>query len=201
MKITALLFIFLFPISISFGQSDTSSFRIGDVCLSSTEYQIFSQINAYRKERGLDSVDLSKSLTYVAQLHVRDLADNHPHSKRCNMHSWSDKGNWTSCCYTKDKKKAECMWNKPKELTGYVSAGFEIAFWTNMPLRSPEKFAALALSEWKKSPAHHQVIANLPPWDRFRWMAMGVGYYKGYAVVWFGELDDFEAGAVPLCIE
>jgi len=201
MRIPLLLSIFLFPVSFSFGQRDTVIFRIDDVCLSATEYQLYRQINEYRKERGLDSVPLSKSLSYVAQVHVRDLAENHPHSKRCNMHSWSDQGSWTPCCYTKDKSKAECMWNKPKELTGYISAGFEIAFWTNMPFLSPEKFAALSLKEWKKSPAHHQVIANLPPWDRFRWMAMGVGYYKGYAVVWFGELDDFEAGSVPLCIE
>ncbi|MEI6456356.1 MAG: CAP domain-containing protein [bacterium] len=201
MKNLLLLSIFLFLFSIAHGQKDTVKFRISDVCLSETELEIYKQINQYRKEKGLDSVPLSKSLTYVAQVHVRDLAENHPNSKRCNMHSWSDQGIWTPCCYTKDKKKAECMWNKPKELTNYISAGFEIAFWTNIPFLSPVKFAALSLKEWKKSPAHHQVIVNLSPWDRFSWMAMGVGYYKGYAVVWFGELDDFEAGPVSICKE
>jgi len=90
MRIPLLLSIFLFPVSFSFGQRDTVIFRIDDVCLSATEYQLYRQINEYRKERGLDSVPLSKSLSYVAQVHVRDLAENHPHSKRCNMHSWSD---------------------------------------------------------------------------------------------------------------
>lgn len=180
-------------------QTDSVNRKIDDLCLSQTEFEIYRIINQYRKEKGLDSIPLSKSLTYVAKVHVKDLAENHPNSRRCNMHSWSDQGNWTSCCYTKDKKKAECMWNKPKELTNYVSAGFEIAFWTNIPFLDPEKYAALSLKEWKKSPAHHQVIINLPPWDRFTWMAMGVGAYKGYAVVWFGELDDFESGPVFPC--
>jgi hypothetical protein len=180
-------------------QSDSLKQIPNDLCLSKAEYELYCLINQYRKEKGLDSVPLSKSLTYVAKVHVKDLANNHPHSRRCNMHSWSDQGNWTPCCYTKDKKKAACMWDKPRELTNYISAGFEIAFWTNIPFLSPEKFAALSLKQWKKSPAHHQVIINLPPWEKLSWQAMGVGIYDGYAVVWFGELEDFESGPVFPC--
>jgi len=199
MKKLSLLYLLFILSLMSWAQVDSLNRKMNDLCLSQAEFEIYRLINQYRKEKGLDSIPLSKSLTYVAQVHVRDLAENHPHSRRCNLHSWSDKGNWSPCCYTKNKKKAECMWIKPKELTNYESAGFEIAFWTNNPFLTPEKYAALSLKEWIKSPAHNQVIINLPPWDRFNWMAMGIGVFKGYAVVWFGELEDFESGLVFPC--
>jgi len=198
-RLPLFLLLFITANSNSLGQTDYLLLKPNEICISDTEREIYNLINRYRKEKGLDSVPLSRSLTYVAQVHVRDLAENHPHSRRCNLHSWSDKGIWTPCCYTKDKKKAECMWNKPKELSNYESAGFEIAFWTNNPFLNPQKYAALAVKEWKKSNAHNQVIINLTPWDRFTWMAMGVGVYSGYAVVWFGELDDNESGTLFPC--
>lgn len=45
----------------------------------------------YRIEKGLAEIPLSKSLTFVAQTHVKDMELN-PASGYCNMHSWSDKG-------------------------------------------------------------------------------------------------------------
>jgi hypothetical protein len=162
-----------------------------EIHVSSTEWEIYQQINKYRTERGLRVIPLSESLTYVAQMHVRDLAENNPVNGRCNLHSWSDKGNWSPCCYTEDQRRAECMWKKPGELTNYTDNGYEIAYWTNEPM-DPKAFAAKALRIWKGSPGHNSVIINIRQWKRLEWKAVGVGYYKGYMVVWFGaEQDDY----------
>jgi hypothetical protein len=169
-----------------------------ELCLSVTEQDIYERINVYRMEKGLKPIPLSKSLTYVAQTHVRDLGENDPfHPHRCNLHSWSSKGPWSSCCYTEDQGTASCMWTKPGELTNYHHTGYEIAFWTDEQL-SPLDFAGEALKGWKKSAGHNQVIINQGEWNDLDWNAMGVGYYKGYAVVWFGVIPD-EDGEISLC--
>ena len=83
------------------------------------------------------------------------------------------------------------MWNKPRELTNYQSEGYEIAYWTN-ELLDPKAFASKALLKWKESPEHNSVIINSREWGSMDWKAMGVGYYKGYMVVWFGADPDDE---------
>ena len=81
------------------------------------------------------------------------------------------------------------MWNKPRELTNYPGEGYEIAYWTNEPL-DPKAFARKALQQWKESQDHNSVIINSREWRQLDWKAMGVGYYKGYMVVWFGSDPD-----------
>lgn len=153
--------------------------------LSNEESQLYALIMKYRKENGLPEIPLSAALTYVAQTHVKDLADNNPDTGRCNAHSWSANGDWTPCCYTPDHAQAKCMWNKPRELTDYKGNGYEIAYWN-----SDKAKAAEALASWKSSSAHHAVILNRDIWDD-RWNAIGIGVYQQYAVVWFGkELDN-----------
>jgi uncharacterized protein YkwD len=149
------------------------------------EKQLFDLVNEYRISRGLPEVSHSPKLTQVAQAHARDLQENFEQGKRCNMHSWSKKGDWKGCCYTDNHKNPECMWDKPKEIAGYESPGYEIAYWHSAKAQ-PEH----ALEVWKKSPGHHSVIANLGPFKDADWKAMGVGIYKEYAVVWFGEMED-----------
>jgi len=146
-------------------------------------------INAYRRENGMASVPLSKSLTMVAEAHVKDLQENNPVGGVCNGHSWSAKGNWTACCYTADHAQAKCMWDKPKEITGgvYTGYGYEIASGaTGYSGMTPQK----ALEGWKGSTPHHQVILNQGVWANRRWRAMGAAYSKSWAVVWFGEQTD-----------
>ncbi|MFM6401271.1 MAG: hypothetical protein ACKPFF_31745, partial [Planktothrix sp.] len=46
------------------------------------------------------------------------------------------------------------------------------------------------LDLWKKSPAHNAVILNQGQWANLDWNALGVGLYKGYGVLWFGEEVD-----------
>ena len=157
--------------------------------LSTEEANLYDILMEYRASRGLPKIELSKSLTFVAQTHVRDLFDNDPHDgsfgSGCNGHSWSDKGNWSPCCYTKDHARAECMWSKPSELTSYRGNGYEIGHWASGPTTAEK-----ALAGWKKSHGHNQVIINQGIWHDNHWQAIGIGIYKNYAVVWFGEEKD-----------
>lgn len=161
-----------------------------NVCVSVFEKALYNKLMEYRKQKNLPVIPLSKSLTIVARTHVKDLIDNHPDIEDCNMHSWSSNGKWTACCYTDDHKKAQCMWDKPKELTGYPSYGYEIAYNTSPPSENPEKFASDALDAWENSSGHISVILNKSPWSHYSWQAIGIGIYNGYAVVWFGTLKD-----------
>ena len=166
------------------------------ICLSSEEKKLYDLMMAYRKSKGLEPIELSAKLTQVAQLHAHDLADHYKFDpkNRCNPHSWSSKGKWSSCCYTNDPKKAEleCMWNKPKEIAGYNSLGYEIAYYSSAGASASE-----GLDGWKKSPFHNPLIVNDGTWSKVKWKAIGIGFYKEYGVVWFGELED--TSPIQLC--
>jgi uncharacterized protein YkwD len=159
-----------------------------EVCLSAEEKKLYDLIIQYRKSKGLNSISLSAKLTMVAQTHVRDLSENYtfdPKNVICNPHSWSEKGNWTSCCYTSDHKKKNCMWDKPKEIAGYTGAGFEIAYYSSAGATAKE-----GLDGWKASPSHNPLIINEGTWKKVKWQGIGIGIYKEYGVVWFGEVAD-----------
>lgn len=187
--------ILFFSISLfcSFGYSQNKTPQ--DVCLSKEELKLYKLINQYRKSNGLPNIPLSKSLTYVAQTHVKDLEGNKASADaNCNMHSWSDKGDWTSCCYTPDHAQAECMWNKPRELTSYTGNGFEISHGSST-YDSYVSTAENSLKGWQGSKGHNAVIINKGVWERFKWQAVGIGIYGSFAVVWFGAEEDSEGSA------
>ena len=152
---------------------------------SSEEVSLHSMINRYREENGLHPVPLSRSLSYVAKTHVRDLQA-YPPSGDCNLHSWSMHGEWTACCYTPDHARADCMWNKPGELTPFEGNGFEIA----ASVGGREMDASTALRSWQGSPGHNAVILNLDVWGGYAWSSMGIGIHGSYAVVWFALEND-----------
>ena len=154
--------------------------------LSNEETELYNIIMQYRYSKGLTKIPLSKSLTFVAQTHVKDLVNNKPDVGNCNMHSWSNKGNWTPCCYTDDHARAKCMWDKPSELTSYKGNGYEISYGGGNSVT-----AIGALSGWKSSSGHNAVIINQGIWNDNNWQAIGIGIYKGFAVVWFGEEKDY----------
>ena len=77
------------------------------------------------------------------------------------------------------------MWDKPKEIAGYNSAGYEIAYYNSIGASAQE-----ALDGWKLSPAHNPLLINEGMWSKVEWKAIGIGIYKEYGVVWFGQLDD-----------
>ena len=157
------------------------------ICLNPEEKKLYTMMMDYRKAKGLGPIRISAQLSQVAQAHARDLAENYKFDgkNKCNPHSWSSKGKWSSCCYTNDHKKAQCMWDKPREIAGYESAGYEIAYYS-----SAGASAAEGLEGWKKSPSHNPLIVNEGIWNKVDWKGVGVGVYKEYGVVWFGELED-----------
>ncbi|MCF8298802.1 MAG: CAP domain-containing protein [Saprospiraceae bacterium] len=162
--------------------------KTDDVKITSEELKLYELIMKYRKSNNLPEIPLSKSLTYVAQQHCKDLAFNKPDAVNgCNAHSWSDKGEWTSCCYTADHKQANCMWDKPRELTNYEDDGFEIAATSTATMT-----AEIALELWQESYHHNNVILNKDIWSEDVWSAIGIGIYNGYATVWFGKSTDKE---------
>ena len=152
--------------------------------LKPEERQLLDLLNDYRKQKKLEPIALSPKLMEVARLHVYDLVTNQPAKGKCNLHSWSNKGKWSPCCYTGNDASAKCMWEKPKELTGYTGSGFEIAAYaTNM---SPQ----VAIDGWKGSHGHNEVMINKGPWTNMNWQAVGVGISGDYAVIWFGTVAD-----------
>lgn len=143
-------------------------------------------LNDYRAENGLGPIPASSSLCTVGDLHAQDLAGEAPHTVAdCNLHSWSDAGAWSGCCYTPDHAAAQCMWDKPRELTDYPGNGYENAAGGGGSLGPAE-----ALELWKGSPGHNAVMLNEGTWANLTWNAVGVGISGGYAVLWFGEESD-----------
>jgi hypothetical protein len=134
-----------------------------------------------RASAGLPSIPRCRGLDIVAETHVADLQDGNP-SGACNMHSWQRSPKWSGCCYTGDHAQASCMWNKPRELSGYRGNGYEIAHgaWgANVTPRG-------AVQGWLGSPGHRDVMLNAGQWGE-PWGAIGVGISGNYAVAWFGR--------------
>lgn len=158
-------------------------------------------LNVYRAESNLDSVPASPSLCVVSDTHVKDLHDNNPDAgRRCGMHSWSDEGAWSSCCYPDtrsdikpDEATKRCSWDKPRELTDYSGTAYENTLFDAgaMISATPES----ALEEWKKSESHHMLMINGGNWVDNDFNAVGAGFYGKYAVMWIGEVRD-PAGVV-----
>lgn len=168
-------------------------------CLTVQDVELARLINAYRNQNGLPSVPISKSLTHVAQAHVLDLHLHRPDTGTdsrgmpCNLHSWSDQGNWSPVCYTSDHEYAAGMWNKPREITGgvYTGNGYEISHRSSAGA-TPDS----ALRGWQSSPGHNSVIIEQNNWGP--WQAMGVAVYEQYAVAWFGREADPQ-GTLDAC--
>ncbi len=158
-----------------------------EVCLNAEEKKLYDLIMAYRKSKKLPAIPYSAKLSKVAQVHARDLEENFDfeNTSDCNPHSWSDKGQWTPCCYTPDHKQAKCMWQKPKEIADYSGNGYEIAYYSTAGATAFE-----GLEGWKKSKGHNPLIVNSGMWEKVNWKGIGIGIYGKFGVVWFGEEAD-----------
>lgn len=172
----------IFILLISGKEDSTTTFS-----LSKKEIMLYDSINNYRAENGLHKIALSLKLSKVAQIHCEDLEENYKMNNVCNLHSWSAASTkWKSCCYTSNHKKAACMWDKPKELAGYESPGYEIAYYNSNVFSSYHP-----LERWKESKkGHNKVIINKGQWSKVNWKAIGIGLTEHYACVWFGSITD-----------
>lgn len=84
------------------------------------------------------------------------------------------------------------MWDKPKEIAHYESPGYEIAYYSSKGATAEE-----GLSGWQKSPSHNPLIINDGMWQKAQWKGIGIGIYKEYGIVWFGEISD--DSAITIC--
>jgi uncharacterized protein YkwD len=159
--------------------------------ISQRSLDLANALNNYRKQNNLPPIPISKSLSFVAETHVKDLRDTPKPAGNCNGHSWSNKGNWTPCCYTPDHAQAKCMWGKPGELTQMKATGFEITIGqpgetnTGTVLDSNK-----AIGMWQSSALHNDVILNRGQWQSMHWKAMGAGIIDSHACAWFSDQAD-----------
>jgi hypothetical protein len=162
-------------------------------CIQKVEYQLYQMINDYRHQYDLPPIPLSKSLSFVARTHVKDLFINHPDVSPCNSHSWSDNGPWTPFCYPRDKDEDHSVWDKPTEIAGYPSQGFEIVYWENNAVVIDS-----VISFWRSIDYFNSFLMNTGKWEGKNWEAIGIGILENYACAWFGTVEDPE-GAPWIC--
>lgn len=162
-------------------------YATGSIILSKDENKLYRLIMEYRYSQGKDALPLSAALSYVAQTHTGDLTEHYTLNGKCDMHSWSKKGVWSPCCYTRDHANAGCSWSKPRELTPYAGDGFEVVYF-DYQVPVPEN----VLEKWKKNPTNNDMLLNMGEWAGENWEAIGVGIFGNYASVWLGKIPDNE---------
>ncbi|MBK6962858.1 MAG: SPOR domain-containing protein [Bacteroidales bacterium] len=155
-------------------------------CATSEEVELYNLINDYRRIHQLAPIPFSRSLSYVARVHAMDLSINRPDFGGCNPHSWSAKGKWKPCCYSRDPNRQQSMNEKPKEIVGYKFKGWEMVYSGGEEARAVDAFDL-----WKGLSLTNDYLLNTGKWTK-PWKALGIGFYGDYACVWFGEGDDLE---------
>ncbi|AFM05178.1 cell division protein [Bernardetia litoralis DSM 6794] len=182
---TAFIFGFLCLFASNFASAQQVSIP-EDVCMNGFEQQLYALIDTYRSESEAHTIQVSKKLTFVAKLHARDLYHNRIDKDSCSMQSWSDKGFWSACCFSeRDNSKQSCMWDKPKEITGYAGKAYEVIYNGGS---EPKRIMEL----WKGSSFYSDILKNSGRYADKDWAAVGIGQYKNVTVVWFGEVEDEE---------
>lgn len=178
------LIVFLFPVEV----------QCQETCLSKEESRLAEMINTLRRKNRQPEIALSASLTIVAKSHVNDLQVNKPDTSICSTASWSNKGNWTPCCFTALAPNFECIWNKPRELTGYNFRGYEIAHFEEGIVLVDSMF-----SLWAKTPAVLDMLLGRNNHSDKRWASMGIAVGENYVSVWLGQRPD-PAGKPGRCV-
>lgn len=166
--------------AVSFAQSVLS-----DISVSEKEVAFTDEINRLRSENGLSNLELSVSLTYVAQQHIADLIQNHPDTSICTSASWSDKGDWSPCCCNKYVPTESCMRDKPKELTNYLYKGYELIYYSEDIITS-----ATLLCLLQQSSEAVDMFLQRGNYRLNRWKIIGICIDEHYASFWFGQFPD-----------
>lgn len=164
-----------------------------DFCISGMEKQLFESINIFLVENGKRTLELSKSLSYVAKTHINDLQQNHPDTSICMLSSWSDKGDWTPCCYNAYVHDPDCMWDKPKELTNFKYRGYEIALFFEEEFNADTVMQLLYSSN-----SVLDMLLTKGDYLSKKWVSMGIGINENYTSIWFAQRNDKD-GRPKLC--
>lgn len=156
-----------------------------EFCITPQEKILFDQLNNLIEDYGNPRLKLSTSLSYVARVHINDLLNNHPDTSICNLSSWSDKGDWTSCCHNPYVPQQDCMWDKPKELTTYPYRGYELICYFEDVFTYDS-----VLNLWAGSKEVLDMLLANGNFSKKNWICMGVAQNKHYASVWLGQRAD-----------
>ena len=180
---TLLFFILLLLVSFSaIAQKKTIP---KDFCIDNIEQDLYTLINQLRADYDKSELQLSASLSYVANLHVNDLQNNNPDTSICNLSSWSDKGNWTPCCYTKYLHNPDCMWDKPKELTPFTYRGYELVTFFQNDFNTDTIINLLSNSKEALD-----MILTQGYYKKKIWICAGIGISENYVSIWFAQRKD-----------
>lgn len=144
---------------------------------SSDEQVLFQLLTKYRTANGRPVIQLSQSLSMVANRHLIDLMQN----VKYFTHSWSN------CPYDiNNEKTSGCIIDAPQRLnSGYKGQGYETLYHTTNGNAAPE----FALDAWKKSTLHNSIILNLGMFKGMAWDEVGIAVNGPYAALWFGAPD------------
>jgi sRNA-binding regulator protein Hfq len=164
-------------------------------CISFDEQLLFDKINLIRDDYGKPELDFSISLSYLAEVHVEDLLLNNPDTSICNLSSWSDKGEWTPCCYNSYVVNQDCMWDKPKEITNFTYRGYELAAYFEDGFNVDS-----VINLWSGSKPVLDMILTEGNFKKKKWICMGVAFNDHYVSVWFAQRAD-RFGEPDLCSE
>lgn len=160
---------------------------LDDFCMSNDELNLFDRINEIRKDYDKNTIQLSSSLSYVAQLHVNDLETNRPDTSICSYSSWSDHGSWSPCCYNKYVHDPDCMWDKPKELTTYKYRGYEMVTFFEDNFNNDS-----IVNLWSDSKEVLDMILTQGAYEKKKWICGGLSIGKNYVSLWFGQRRDMQ---------
>lgn len=168
---------------VAFTQAQSTS--VGSLCLDDQELKLVELINRFRVENKQPAIGLSRSLSFVAKTHVNDLQMHKQDTSICNAHSWSDKGNWKSCCFNNYVNSNDCMWDKPKELTPYPYRGYEMVFSEEGIVDVDSVFRL-----WRTTEEAADMLLTRNMHSDKKWLALGVGVSENYVSLWFGQRSD-----------
>jgi hypothetical protein len=149
--------------------------------------ELVDAINAERNRHNLPAVAMSARMTHVAIEHVTDLLRNRPDLTFGNLHSWSGRGHRGrgGRYIPGDPRTYRIMWDKPREIAGYTSNGYELAAFTAGTFT-----ARSAMNQWLKSTPHLDLILERGIWAALPWKALGAFYHGKFACAWFGKEVD-----------
>jgi len=160
------------------------------VCISQDEQELIDLINDFRKENNLDKIESSVVMNYVADVHSKDLYLNYDISSKYGLHFWSNQGRWSK---SGDKEEFLCMYDKPFELTGYRSKGYELVSYYSVDIPVQD-----ILANWKENASASNFLLQKGTYSNKNWMSIGVSVFEGYICVWVGELSD-KKGSPKVC--
>ncbi|MGF1533150.1 MAG: CAP domain-containing protein [Bernardetiaceae bacterium] len=166
-----------------------------DFCLSEEEHRLAKALMQVRADNGYAPLPLSVSLSYVAHLHSKDLAEHYDpnNSSGCLPTGWSENGSWQACCIQPKHPAGNCMWKKPAELTEYTGNGYEVVVFVPDSLLQGAPSALLTYLTQDES-----LRSMLLEQGWGGWKAFGIGLTGNYLCLWAGHQAD-PAGQLDPC--